>query len=99
MSAYAASKTGLTRFTESVALEWAPYGVRVNGIAPGQFPDPEQMTEDEFRTREERGAANIPLRRFGRVREVGLMAIYLASDAASFINGVELFADGGQVQI
>ena len=96
MSAYASAKTGLTRFTESVALEWAPYGVRVNGIAPGQFPDPEQMTEDEFRAREERGAGNIPLRRFGRVREVGLMAIYLASDAASYVTGQTFGLDGGR---
>jgi NAD(P)-dependent dehydrogenase (short-subunit alcohol dehydrogenase family) len=96
MSAYAAAKTGLTRFTESLALEWAPYGVRSNGIAPGQFPDPEQMTEDEWRAREERGAATIPLKRFGRVREVGLMAIYLASDAAAYVTGQTFAIDGGR---
>ncbi|MFA7295640.1 MAG: SDR family oxidoreductase [Dehalococcoidia bacterium] len=95
MSAYAAAKTGLTRFTEAVALEWAP-SVRVNGIAPGQFPDPEQLTEEEWRAREEHGAGNIPLRRFGRVREVGLMAVYLASDAASYITGQTFQLDGGR---
>lgn len=96
MSAYAAAKTGLTRFTESLALEWAPYGVRANGINPGQFPDPEQMTEDEFRQREERGAGNIPLKRYGRVREVGLLAVYLASDAAAYVTGQTIGIDGGR---
>ena len=68
----------------------------MNGIAPGQFSDPEQMTEEEFRAREERGAGNIPLRRFGRVREVGLMAIYLASDAAAYVTGQTFGLDGGR---
>jgi len=95
-SAYAAAKAGLTRFTESLALEWAPRGVRVNAIAPGQFPDPEQMTPEEFRSREERGASGIPLRRYGRMRDVGLLAVYLASDAASYVTGATIPIDGGR---
>lgn len=49
MSAYAAAKAGLMRFTECLALEWAPHGVRVNAIAPGSFPDPEQISAEALR--------------------------------------------------
>lgn len=98
-SAYAAAKAGLTRFTESLALEWAPRGVRVNAIAPGQFPDPEQMTPEQFEEREQRGAAGIPLRRFGRMRDVGLLAVYLASDAAAYLTGVSIPVDGGRTLV
>src|SRR5919202_6397167 len=49
MSAYAAAKAGLTRFTESIALEWAAAGIRVNAIAPGTFPDPAQLSADEWK--------------------------------------------------
>jgi NAD(P)-dependent dehydrogenase (short-subunit alcohol dehydrogenase family) len=96
MAAYAASKAGLTRYTEALALEWAPFGVRVNAIAPGQFPDPEQMTPEQFREREERGASRIPLRRYGRMRDVGLLAVYLASEAASYVTGQSIAIDGGR---
>jgi NAD(P)-dependent dehydrogenase (short-subunit alcohol dehydrogenase family) len=93
--AYASAKAGLTRFTESLALEWAPYEVRVNAIAPGQFPDTDFMSETELRQRDERAAGEIPLRRVGRLREVGLMAAYLASDAAGYVTGQTFYIDGG----
>ncbi len=96
MVAYVSAKTGLTRFTESLALEWAPYGVRVNGIAPGSFPDVEQWTPEERTRREEQGASGIPLGRFGRAREVGLLAVYLASEAASYVTGQTFAIDGGR---
>ena len=95
MSAYAAGKAALTRFTEAVALEWAPYGVRVNTIAPGQFPDTDYLTEEELAERDKRAAPRIPLGRVGRLREVGLMAVYLASPAAAYITGQTLYIDGG----
>ena len=94
-SAYAAAKAGLIRFTESLALEWAPYGVRVNGIAPGSFPDPEQHSESALRAREEQARHQIPLGRLGRLREVGLLAVYLASDASSYMTGQTVAIDGG----
>ena len=96
MAAYAASKAGLTRYTEALALEWAPYHVRVNAIAPGQFPDPDQMTPAQFEEREQRGAGNIPLGRFGRMRDVGLLAVYLAADASAYITGQTVAIDGGR---
>ena len=97
MSAYAAGKAALTRFTESVALEWAPHGVRINCIAPGQFPDTDYMTEEELAERDQRSAARIPLGRVGRLREVGLMAVYLASPAAAYVTGQTFYIDGGMV--
>src|SRR5258708_6292957 len=58
MSAYAAAKAGVSRFTESLALEWAPH-VRVNAIAPGTFPDPEQMTPEQWHSRQQQGAVGV----------------------------------------
>jgi gluconate 5-dehydrogenase len=95
MVAYASGKAALTRFTESLALEWAPFGVRVNAIAPGQFPDPDQPS-DQYQRRMSEGASSVPLGRLGHPREVGLMAIYLASDAASYVTGQTFCIDGGR---
>jgi NAD(P)-dependent dehydrogenase (short-subunit alcohol dehydrogenase family) len=95
MVAYASAKAGLTRFTESLALEWAPYGVRVNAIAPGQFPDTDTISEEQLRQRDERAAHDIPLRRVGRLREVGLLAVYLVADASAYVTGQTFYIDGG----
>jgi NAD(P)-dependent dehydrogenase (short-subunit alcohol dehydrogenase family) len=92
--AYAAAKAGLTRFTESLALEWAPYGVRVNAIAPGQFPDTDTISEEELHRRDA-SAVEIPLQRVGRLREVGLLAVYLASSASAYVTGQTFYIDGG----
>lgn len=94
-SAYDAAKAGLTQFTRSLALEWAPYGIRVNAIAPGLFPDPEQLTPEEYRRRQERAIHEVPLRRLGTLREVGLLAVYLASDASAYVTGQTFVLDGG----
>ena len=93
--AYSAGKAGLTRFTDALALDWGPYGVRVNAIAPGYFPDPDQVSPDFKRQQEERALREVPLRRVGLLREVGLMAVYLASDAASYVTGQTFYIDGG----
>ena len=95
VSTYAAAKTGLHRFTESIALEWAPYGVRANVIAPGQFPDPDQMTHERLRDSVERARQAVRLGRTGTLREVGLMAVYLSSDAAAYVTGAIFQIDGG----
>ena len=97
LSAYGAGKAALTRFTETVALEWAPFGGRVNTIAPGQFPDHEQLTDEQFKQRDEAAKGRVPLGRVGRMRDVGLMAVYLASDAASYVTGQTFYIDGGLV--
>ena len=95
MTAYAAAKAGLSRFTESLALEWAP-AIRVNAIAPGTFPDPEQLDPEDWQRRQQQGATGVPLGRFGQVREVGLLAVYLSSPAASYITGQTIAIDGGR---
>ena len=96
MSAYAAGKAGLMRLTECLAIEWAPAGVRVNAVAPGTFPDPEQMTPEERERRLGQPAPGVPLGRFGLTREVGLLAVYLASDAAAYVTGQTIAIDGGR---
>jgi NAD(P)-dependent dehydrogenase (short-subunit alcohol dehydrogenase family) len=99
MVAYAAGKAGLTRFTESLALEWAPFGVRVNAIAPGNFPDPDAMPPEQYERRMSEGGAGVPLGRLGHPREVGLMAVFLASDAASYVTGQTFAIDGGRTLV
>ncbi|MBI2172148.1 MAG: SDR family oxidoreductase [Chloroflexi bacterium] len=94
-SAYAAAKAGVVQFTEAMALEWAPYHVRVNSIAPGSFPDPAQMSAEEFRQRDAQAVSRAPLGRVGRLREVGLLALYLASDASAYVTGQTWCIDGG----
>ncbi len=94
-AAYAAAKAGVVQFTQALALEWAPYRVRVNSIAPGSFPDPAQMTAEEFRQREAQASGRVPLARVGRLREVGLLALYLASDASAYVTGQTYCIDGG----
>src|SRR6266508_452194 len=82
LAAYNAGKAALNQFTRDTALEWAPYRVRVNAIGPGSFPDPEQQTPERIRNTREELAKRVPLGREGYLRGVGLLATYLASDAA-----------------
>jgi len=77
------------------ALEWAPYGVHVNAISPGLFPDVVTSGEERARATEQRAAQTVPLRRPGRLREVGLLALYLASDASDYMTGQTIMLDGG----
>lgn len=95
MTAYSAAKAGLTRFTEALALEWAPYGITVNTIAPGQFPDPDHTSPERMERARESARGSIPLGRPGDPREVGLLALYLVSDASSYMTGQTMYLDGG----
>lgn len=94
-SAYAAGKAALTKLTESLALEWAPYGIRVNAVAPGLFPDPEQESPEQLERHEAEIKPRIPLGRGGPLRDVGLMTVYLASAAGAYITGTTFVIDGG----
>ena len=95
MLAYSAAKAGLMRLTQTLALEWAPYGVTVNCIAPGTFPDPETGDPAQVAASRERAKSTVPLGRVGELREVGLLALYLATDASSYMTGETIYLDGG----
>ena len=91
---YAASKAAVGSLTQSLAVEWAPYNVLVNAIAPGIFPTAlNRALLDSPRGQEL--IARTPMRRFGRPEELVSTAIYLASDATSFTTGQILPVDGG----
>ncbi len=95
MTAYAAGKAGLARFTQALALEWAPYNILVNSIAPGAFPDADLEDEQFLKEREEWAKSNVPLGRFGDLNEVGYLAAYLVSDASNYMTGQTIYLDGG----
>jgi len=96
LSPYSAAKGGVRLFTQAVAKELATSNVRVNCIAPGWIDTPlnDFMKEDENVLK--MATDMIPMGRFGTSEEVAAAALYLASDAASFVTGTTLVVDGGQ---
>ncbi|PDO86738.1 SDR family oxidoreductase [Kosakonia pseudosacchari] len=101
-SVYSASKAAVRNFARSWALDLQGRGIRVNVVSPGPIRTPGlgELVPDEHR----QGlfdalAAQVPLGRLGEPQEIGKVVAFLASDAASFINGAELFVDGGMAQI
>jgi peroxisomal 2,4-dienoyl-CoA reductase len=91
-----AAKAGVDAVTRNLAVEWGRYGIRVNGIAPGPIEDTEGMMRLVPEPVKERLKHNIPLGRFGKIADIETAALFLCSDAASFINGVTIVVDGGQ---
>src|SRR5207248_7378525 len=95
VAAYSASKAAVASLTKSLAIEWAPHGVCVNAIAPGVFRTAlnQKLLDETERGRE--FLLRTPMKRFGKVEELGGAAVFLASDAASFVTGEVLVVDGG----
>ena len=95
VAAYSASKAAVGSLTKSLAIEWSSHGVRVNAIAPGVFRTAlnQKLLDETERGRE--FLLRTPMKRFGNVEELAGAAIFLASDAASFVTGEILVVDGG----
>jgi NAD(P)-dependent dehydrogenase (short-subunit alcohol dehydrogenase family) len=95
VAAYGASKAGVAALTKSLAVEWGPYNVRVNAILPGVFRTALNEGLLDGTKRGEELLMRTPMRRFGQPEEVAGAAVFLASEAASFVTGHLLAVDGG----
>ncbi|MBA7485330.1 2-dehydro-3-deoxy-D-gluconate 5-dehydrogenase [subsurface metagenome] len=96
-SAYCASKAGLSMFTRCLATEWAPYNICVNAIGPGSVLTELSAPVLSDPERNKFILEKIPLGRVGETREIGLLVVYLASDASNWVTGQTFFIDGGQL--
>jgi len=95
VAAYAAAKNAILGLTRSLANEWGKYGIRTNAIAPGFIPTDFNRKMIENTDRGRRIMEHTPIGRFGKAEEIAGGAVYLASPAASFVNGHTLVIDGG----
>jgi NAD(P)-dependent dehydrogenase (short-subunit alcohol dehydrogenase family) len=95
---YAAAKAAISQLTRSAAVEWGPCGVRVVCLAPGRsITRMTQHTTASASWTGDRGLARVPLGRWGSAQEIADLIVFLASDAAAYITGETLIADGGYV--
>ena len=95
LAPYGAAKAGLISLTKSLALEWAGHGIRVNALCPGWTAT--DLNRNLWENNADGGAtvASVPMRRWGRPEEMAGPAVFLASDASSFMTGQVLAIDGG----
>ena len=93
---YNTSKAAVNMFTRCLAVEWAPFNINVNAIGPGAFQT--TLSAELFKNEEirEQTLSPIPLKRAGELRELGLLALYLASDASNYMTGQIFYLDGGK---
>ena len=91
-----AAKAGVDALTTNLAVEWGPYGIRTNAIAPGPIGNTEGMKRLVPEPIKEKLRQRIPLGRFGLIKDIENAAVFLCSDAASYINGAIIVVDGGQ---
>lgn len=97
-AAYTAAKGGLRNITRTLALELSRNGIRINNIAPGMIDTPmnaEQLSDPE---QAKEASEKIPMGRPGQPEEIATMALFLASDEASYVTGSSFFVDGGLMQ-
>lgn len=99
ISAYVASKGGISQLTKSLASDWAKYNIRVNAIGPGYFMT--DLTEPLRKDPKRFSAINvrIPLGRWGEPEDLAGIAVFLASDASDYITGQTIFVDGGWLAV
>ena len=90
-----AAKAGVDALTRNLAVEWGRYGIRVNAIAPGPIEDTEGMKRLVPEPIKETLRQRVPLGRMGKISDIETAAVFLCSDAASYINGAVLVVDGG----
>src|SRR5258705_6987765 len=90
-----AAKAGVDALTRNLAVEWGRYGIRVNAVAPGPIGDTEGMKRLVPEPIKEKLKERIPLGRFGLIEDIEHAAVFLCSDAASYINGAIIVVDGG----
>lgn len=96
-SAYNVSKTAINMLTRSLAIEWAPFNINVNAIGPGWFPTEMTASRRENAELREQMISGVPLGRVGELREVALLAVYLASPASNYLTGQTIYLDGGDL--
>lgn len=92
---YGASKGGVVAMTESLAVELAPYNIRVNAIAPGVIETPMSEAAKEDPKLLEQTLSRVPMKRMGKPEEVSNLVLFLASDVSSYITGSTVVIDGG----
>ncbi|TYB88652.1 SDR family NAD(P)-dependent oxidoreductase [Oceaniovalibus sp. ACAM 378] len=93
---YETAKAAVLQFTRTLAVDWAPHGITANAICPGLFAtEPNRKWQESNPEMIERLVADIPMGSMGNPKDIGALAVYLASDSAGFITGASLVIDGG----
>lgn len=94
-AAYHVGKAGMEMLTRCLALEWGPFHINVNAIGPGYFHTAASAKRHQDPELREEMLRRVPLGRVGEVREIALLAVYLASEASDFLTGQTIYLDGG----
>jgi NAD(P)-dependent dehydrogenase (short-subunit alcohol dehydrogenase family) len=92
---YCVAKSGVAQLTKGMAAEWAPYGIRVNALAPGYILTEQTVASAQNPEILARNLANTPMKRYGNIDELKGTIVYMASDASTFMTGSVVYVDGG----